>query len=348
MRSAKYLAAYIAPALTIWGLLAGGLASYAAVIFAFVIIPFGEQFLPQSEENLSDDQREDYLASRIFDGLLYLNVPVVYGILALFLYQVNHQNFSTSEWTGLILSVGVTLGACGINVAHELGHRTNETEQLLAKILLLPCLYQHFFIEHNRGHHLHVATPLDPATAHKGELIYTFWFRSLWGSYLDAWQLETKRLQRSKGQVWSWQNEMIRFTVQQALYVTIVFLLSPNALAAIGILLAGLVGVLLLESINYIEHYGLQRKQLANGRYERVQPHHSWNANYQLGRIVLYELTRHSDHHYLASKKYQVLDHHAAAPLLPLGYPASILLALVPPLWFYVMDQELEKVAIAG
>lgn len=341
MKSAKYLAAYLIPAFCIWGLLKGGMASYATVIFAFGFIPFADQFMPQDTSNLSPDDRDDRLTAKIFDWLLYLNLPLVYGIVGLFIYQLNTQGYTTSELSGQILSVGIVLGACGINVGHELGHRTNKWEQNIAKLLLLPELYQHFFIEHNRGHHKNVATPLDPASARKGELIYTFWFRSLWGSYRSAWALEADALRRQKLPFWSFHNQMIRFSIQTIIYIAVVGLLCPDWQSTLAVLAAGLVGVLLLESINYVEHYGLRRKLLANGRYERVQPHHSWNANYHLGRIMLYELTRHSDHHFLANKKYQVLDHHEEAPVLPVGYPASILLALVPPLWFSVMDERL-------
>lgn len=345
MKSAKYLTAYIIPVLCIFGLLQGGSAAYATVIFAFGLIPLLEQFLPQDTSNLPEDEREDRLAKKVFDWLLYFNVPLVFGIIGLFLYQLNTQYYTTSELVGQVLSVGIVLGVCGINVAHELGHRSNKTEQALAKILLLPTLYQHFFIEHNRGHHKHVATPLDPASARKGEIVYTFWLRSLWGSYRSAWHLEQERMERSKLPFWSFQNEMIRFSIQQLIYVALVFVLTPSWQLALAVLASGLIGVLLLESINYVEHYGLQRRLLDNGRYERVQPHHSWNANYHLGRIMLYELTRHSDHHYLANKKYQILDHHEQAPVLPLGYPASILMALVPPLWLVVMNRKLEEVA---
>lgn len=344
MKSAKYLTAYIIPALCIFGLLKGGSAAYATVIFSFGLIPLLEQFLPQDTSNLQEEERDDRLARKVFDWLLYFNVPLVFGILGLLIYQLNTQYYTTSELVGQVLSVGIVLGVCGINVAHELGHRSNKMEQALSKILLLPTLYQHFFIEHNRGHHKHVATPLDPATARKGEIVYTFWLRSLWGSYRSAWHLEKERLERGKLAFWSFQNEMIRFSIQQLIYIALVFVLTPSWQLALAVLTSGLIGVLLLESINYVEHYGLQRRLLDNGRYERVQPHHSWNANYHLGRIMLYELTRHSDHHYLANKKYQILDHHEQAPVLPLGYPASILMALVPPLWLVVMNRELEKV----
>lgn len=343
MHNLKYLAAYIIPALCVFGLLAGGWATWLTVAFTFGFIPVVEHFLPQSTENLVESERQRMLADRIFDWLLYLNVPIVFGILALLVYQLNHHTFTPAEWWGTVLSVGIVLGANGINVAHELGHRTTRSEQAMAKLLLLPTLYQHFFIEHNRGHHKYVATPEDPATARKGELLYTFWLRSLWGSYLHAWQLEAERLQRAGQPVATWHNEMIRFTIQQLAYIGVVIALTPDWMSALAVVAAGCVGVLLLESINYVEHYGLRRQMLPNGRYERVLPHHSWNANYHLGRIMLYELTRHSDHHYLASKKYQVLDHHADALVLPLGYPGSILLAMVPPLWFGVMHEILDK-----
>ena len=301
MKSAKYLTAYLIPAFCVWGLLSGGPLSWATVIFAFGLIPFADQFMLQDTSNLDQPEREDRLSAKIFDWLLYLNLPMVYGIIGLFIYKLNTEIYSGSELAGQILSVGIVLGTCGINVGHELGHRSNKWDQRISKLLLLPELYQHFFIEHNRGHHKNVATPLDPASARKDELLYTFWFRSLWGSYKSAWALEAESLKRQKLPFWSFHNEMIRFSIQTMLYIAVVFMLCPDWQSAAAVLVAGFVGVLLLESINYVEHYGLRRKKLENGRYERVQPHHSWNANYHLGRIMLYELTRHSDHHFIAS-----------------------------------------------
>jgi alkane 1-monooxygenase len=229
------------------------------------------------------------------------------------------------------------LGACGINVAHELGHRKSKFYQFCAKLLLLPNHYLHFFIEHNRGHHKNIATDKDPASAKLNESLYQFWVRSSIFSYLHAWKLEDKRL----NQKWfSLQNEMIQYTIVTVLYISFLWVYLPNNLAII-IMLMGVVGFLLLETINYIEHYGLRRKIMPNGRYERVKPIHSWNSNHYLGRIMLYELTRHSDHHYLANKEYQILEHHENSPQLPLGYPTSMLLALLPPLWFKVINPRI-------
>ncbi len=340
MKDLKYLSAYLLPLITIFGLFQGGLSAYAAVLFIFLVIPIVELLTPYSTTNYNEEERVAKLANRFFDWLLYLNVPIVYGTIGIFIYVLNTQVLNTAEWIGHILSVGLVLGSCGINVGHELGHRQQKSEQLLAKLLLLPSHYTHFFIEHNRGHHKYVATQEDPASARKNEMLYTFWIRSTITGYTNAWKLERKRLEGLGISFWSIQNEMIIFTLAQITYA-LVILLFTNSSGWMAVMVAGVFGFLLLETINYIEHYGLRRKQLPSGRYERVLPIHSWNSNYFMGRIMLYELTRHSDHHYLASKKYQVLDHHEASPELPVGYPAAMLMALFPPLWFAVMNKRI-------
>ena len=344
MKDLKYLAAYINPLLAIIGLLTGGIFAWGAVIFSFVLIPIFDQIGPVDTSNVDDVTRQTLLGKRIFDWLLYLNVPVVFFIVGLFVSVINAGTLTNAELIGSLLSVGIVIGSCGINVAHELGHRKAKYEQRLAQILLIPALYMHFFIEHNRGHHKFVATDEDPASAKKGDWLFWFWIKSLIGSYLSAWKLEAERLRKKGISFWSYRNQMIQFTVVQLLYLVILSYFT-SLFGVLIIAASGLVGILLLETINYLEHYGLRRKKLENGRYERVRPVHSWNANYQIGRIVLYELTRHSDHHYVASKKYQVLDHHEEAPELPFGYPMMILIALVPPLWFKIMDKKIPGIS---
>lgn len=344
MKDLKYLAAYINPLLAIIGLLTGGIFAWGAVIFSFVLIPIFDQIGPVDTSNVDDVTRQTLLGKRIFDWLLYLNVPVVFFIVGLFVSVINAGTLTNAELIGSLLSVGIVIGSCGINVAHELGHRKAKYEQRLAQLLLIPALYMHFFIEHNRGHHKFVATDEDPASAKKGDWLFWFWIKSLIGSYLSAWKLEAERLRKKGISFWSYRNQMIQFTVVQLLYLVIVSYFT-SLFGVLIIAASGLVGILLLETINYLEHYGLRRKKLENGRYERVRPVHSWNANYQIGRIVLYELTRHSDHHYIASKKYQVLDHHEEAPELPFGYPMMILIALVPPLWFKIMDKKIPGIS---
>jgi len=338
----KYLIAYTVPMAGFVSVFYDGIFSWTAVLYAFVFIPLIELFVHRSQDNFTAEEEADRKSAVFFDFLLYLNLPIIFFLVYCFLQTISTQVLSASDLAGKILSVGIVLGA-GINVAHELGHKPKWYQQLTAKAILLPSLYMHFFIEHNRGHHLNIATPEDPASSRKGENVYFFWIRSVIFSYLSAWKLEAKRLKKLNKSVFSWQNEMLVYQLIQLGYLTLIYSLYgwKGTFCAIGI---AVVGFLLLETINYIEHYGLQRKKLPNGRYERVDVRHSWNSNHEFGRIVLYELTRHSDHHYKANRKYQVLRHHDESPQLPLGYPGSMLLSFVPPLWFRVMDKELMKV----
>jgi alkane 1-monooxygenase len=338
----KYLTAYSIPLSAWMALQWQGVWSWATLILAFGIFPILDELLPASTKNPSPEEEASRLKNPVFDMLLYACAPICYFLLAGYFHVIREGGLSGFETAGLTVSIGIVLGALGINVAHELGHRSHPREQALAKWGLLPVLYQHFFIEHNRGHHRHVSTDEDPATARKNETVYTFFLRSIVGQYRNAWTLESERLLRKGQKFWSWQNEMLRFQLFQLAYLAIVgafFGISvlPYALAV------ATVGVLLLETINYIEHYGLRRKILPNGRPERVLPIHSWNSDHEMGRIVLFELTRHSDHHYLASRKYQILRHMDESPQLPTGYPGSMLMALVPPLWFSVMNPRLER-----
>ena len=200
----------------------------------------------------------------------------------------------------------------------------------------------HFFIEHNRGHHKNIATPLDPATSRRGESLYAFWIRSISDGYISAWKLENKRLKKIGERVISFKNQMLNFQLVQLVFVGLIFVVF-GWLAGLAFLGAAIVGFLLLETVNYIEHYGLLRREIQPGVYEKTKPHHSWNSNHPLGRILLYELTRHSDHHFHAGRKYQVLRHFDDAPQMPTGYPGMMVLSFFTPLWFRVMEKQLKK-----
>jgi len=343
LRDLRYLFAYTLPLSAALAVYLQGWWSYAAVAYAFGIIPILDLLVPQARSNEDGEETgERKLVGRFFDWLLYLNLPIFYGLLAYCFATVATTPLATYELLGLMLSVGIIAGSLGINVAHELGHRPTRSEQVLAQALLLPCLYMHFYIEHNRGHHKHVGTPHDPATSRFGESLYAFWPRSIVGSYWNAWQLEILRFRKTGQTPLTWRNQMVRFTVWQVVYLAGVALVFGGLALSVALGLA-LVGMLLLESVNYIEHYGLLRRQLANGRYEPVSPQHSWNSEHEIGRIVLYELTRHADHHYKSTRPYQELRYRSESPELPLGYPASILLALAPPLWFGIMNPRVER-----
>jgi len=339
----KYLFAYLIPIAGYIAVLETGIWTWSAVILAFVILPSIELFITMSTDNFTEDEEKSRLSNSFFDALLYINLPLIFGLLWLYFSQITNATLSTNELVGMTLSVGVVLGA-GINVAHELGHKSGRLEQTVSKLILLPNLYMHFIIEHNRGHHVNIATPEDPATSRKGEMVYTFWLRSSILGYINAWKLESKRLNRIGKFTFSINNEMIQFQLIQLAYLAIIFYFF-GGVAVLFAIAAATVGFLLLETINYIEHYGLVRTKLDNGRYERVDMRHSWNSNHELGRIMLYELTRHSDHHFKANRKYQVLRHHDESPQLPLGYPGSMLMSFIPPLWFAVMNKKLAEIS---
>jgi alkane 1-monooxygenase len=344
LKDLKYILAYIIPFSGWLALDNKGAWSWATVILAFGIIPIVDALIPISIENIPEEEEASRVKKVIFDIFLYICAPICLLLTFYYLHVVQTNFLTNSELIGLTLSIGIVLGATGINVAHELGHRTDKLSQFFAKFGLLFVLYQHFFIEHNRGHHKNVATVLDPATARKNEMVYVFFFRSIIGQYIGAWALEKERLRRDNKSLLSWENEMIRFTVYELLYLLFVVFYFGIALIPFAIAIA-LIGVLLLEIINYIEHYGLQRKLGVSGRYERVLPKHSWNSDHTMGRIILFELTRHSDHHYKSTRKYQILRHLDESLQLPLGYPGSMLLALIPPLWFVIMNKKLVEMA---
>ena len=342
MKDLKYLAAFSIPIVAFLGLYFKGNLVFLTPIYAFVMIPVLEVIFPVETSNLSSEDADHKLKQTVFDWLLYLNFPVVYGLLFFGIYEAATSVIETYELTGMIISVGIVLSVNGINVAHELGHRQNTNERFIGKALLLPSHYMHFYIEHNFGHHLHAATPEDPATARYNQTVYSFWFTSIYRQYVGAWKIQNKLLRNYNQRFFSVKNDMFWYTIFQISYLVTIFLL----LGSIGLLFAvsaGIIGILLLESVNYIEHYGLMRLKTKSGRYERVKEMHSWNSNHVIGRIVLYELTRHSDHHFKSSKKYQILDCHDESPQMPFGYPTSMVLAMIPPLWFRIMNKRVPR-----
>jgi len=337
VKDLKYLFAYTVPVAAFISFASTGVGTYSAVIYAFVVLPFLDVFLGKNTTNLDEKARASKAFNILFDWMLYFNLPIVFGLMSYFLFQVTTQSYTTSEWIGLSLSAGILLATNGINVAHELGHRQSLSERTMSKILYIPCLYMHFYIEHNFGHHMKVATPEDGATAKYNQSVYAFWIRSVSKQYVDAWKKQFELLSIKNHSFFSIYNDMLWYHLIQPFYLLAILVLFSQT-AMLFAISVGVISFLFLECINYIEHYGLLRSKLPSGRYERVQTHHSWNSNYNIGRIVLYELTRHSDHHFKSAKKYQLLETHKESPHLPVGYPASILLSLFPPLWFFVMN----------
>ena len=338
----KYFLVYLTPLVVVFSIWSANQWSYSAVFFLFGILPFLELFTKGSTRNLSAAEEEMAQKDITYDLLLYSLVPIQYALLVYFLYQIGQEGLPLYAKVGMTTAFGMACGILGINAAHELGHRSTWYEQLMSKMLLLTTLYMHFFIEHNRGHHKNVSTDEDPASSRYGETVYSFYFRTISGSWLSAWHLEAERLKKANQGFWTWHNEMLRFQIIQIAFVAAIYAVFGTQ-TMLFFLASAAIGCLLLETVNYIEHYGLRRQKNGN-RYERTLPIHSWNSNHPIGRLVLLELSRHSDHHYIANRKYQLLRHFDDSPQMPTGYPGMMLLALCPPLWFRVMHKKIKNI----
>ena len=344
IRFLKYTIVFIIPTVAYFSINASGWWTFGTAMLVYFLLPLFEFFFSSSRENLEKAEEELVAKDRVYDYLLYLVVPVQFGLLYYFVSVIGVIESTNLELIGRILSMGITCGALGINVAHELGHRKSKFERFLAKSLLLTSLYMHFYIEHNRGHHKNVSTHEDPSSARRGEWVFFFWFRSMIMGYISAWKIEAGQLRKKGLGPINLKNEMLRFQVIQLAFLGLIYW-AFGWLPMLCFLAAALIGIIQLETVNYIEHYGLSRTQKESGQYERVQPWHSWNSNHTLGRLFLFELSRHSDHHYLASRKYQILRHHEASPQMPTGYPGMMLLSMVPPLWFIVMHKQIAQLS---
>ena len=336
----KYLLVFTTPIVVLFSLSMNGLGTYFALVFVFAFIPLLEFLFKGNENNLTELEEAIALEDKTYDYIIWSLVPMQVLTLVYFLVRISDPSVFYYEKVGMMTAFGISCGVLGINAAHELGHRVTKHEQLMSKILLCTTLYMHFFIEHNRGHHKNVSTDEDPASSRYGENVYAFFVRSVRDSWLSAWQIEKKRLEKAQQNFWSWHNEMLVYQIIQAALLVIIAL-SFNVEIMFWFFNSAIMGFLLLETVNYIEHYGLRRQKVTDKQYEPVLPIHSWNSNHTLGRVLLLELTRHSDHHYKATRKYQILRHFDNSPQMPSGYPAMMLLSLVPPLWFKVMHRQI-------
>jgi len=337
MTAIPYFLVYLTPAIALLGWWFGGIGLFATPIYMFVAIPVADLLSGHDTENPEDAAKR--AENPLFNLALRAWVPIQIGLLGGAMWMVSTGAFSTLEFAALTLAAGLMNTAIGINIAHELMHRKSKVDRALAEITMAGVSYTHFCVEHVSGHHRNVGTPMDPATAHLGESVYAFLPRSLWGGLVSAWDIETTRTQRRKIPWYSLNNRRLRYSLTlAAIYVGIGAFFGPLALLFFA--LQSALAVSLLEVINYIEHYGLYRDQLPNGRYETVQPRHSWNSDFRLTNWFLFNLQRHADHHAHASRPYWELRHFPEGPQLPLSYPSMLLVALVPPLWSSVMDHR--------
>lgn len=309
------------------------------LFISFVMLPLLDAVVGEDDSNPPTAAMAQLEADRYYRYLTYAIVPLHFAVLIACAWWAGTQDLSVFGFICLAIVAGVASGL-SINTGHELAHKKPWFERLLAKLALAVPGYGHFWIEHNYGHHLNVATYEDPASARMGESIYRFALREIPGTLKQAWALERARLARRGRPPLHWDNQILQslaitFVLQGGLIVTFGALMLPF------LLLHNLTAWWQLTSANYVEHYGLKRCADRNGRPERCQPHHSWNSNHLPSNLVLFHLQRHSDHHTNPRRRYQALRHYEDLPTLPSGYPGCYLVAWIPPLWFQLMDPRL-------
>ncbi|MCB0549724.1 MAG: alkane 1-monooxygenase [Phaeodactylibacter sp.] len=340
MGKIKYFGAYIIPLLALLTFNTTGIYAYFGLIFLYVLVPILEMIIPPDTHNLAETEKELAREDLFYDLALYLLVPLHLFVIYAFLNTIADAALTTSVLIARIFMMGTILGVIGINVGHELGHKTSHPlKQVLAQVLLTTSVQNHFVPYHNGGHHKDVATPADLTSARKGDNYYLFALRSQIGGYFKTWGLEAKRL-RAQGKNPAW-NPMILYTLLPILLLLGIYYFF-GVFATACYFLASVYGIAILEAQNYFAHYGLRRKMRPDGRYERVNAQHSWNSDHIIGRVLLFELTRHSDHHHMGAKPYQVLESREESPMLPYGYPMMLILSFFPFLFRPIMDKQLK------
>ncbi|HYC82075.1 MAG TPA: alkane 1-monooxygenase [Solirubrobacterales bacterium] len=308
-------------------------------VLVFVAFPILDIVVGLDDSNPPDSVLKFLEQDRYYRWCTYLFIPIQYAGLVLACAMWGSGDLSIVESIGLALTMGV-VGGIAINTAHELGHKRASSEKWLSRVALAQTGYGHFFIEHNRGHHVRVATPEDPASSRLGESFWAFLPRTVAGSLRSAWEIETARLDRVGVRHLTLRNDILgAWAMTVVLFAALAVAFGPIVLPYL--VLQAVIGFSLLEVVNYLEHYGLLRERKEDGRYERCRPEHSWNSNNVASNVLLYHLQRHSDHHANPTRRYQALRHVEEAPQLPTGYAGMIVLAWCPPLWRRVMDRRL-------
>ncbi|GLY21394.1 alkane 1-monooxygenase [Micromonospora sp. NBRC 101691] len=322
----------------VWDATGGWWAWWLAPLLVFGAIPVVDLLVGDDYDNPPEEAVSRLAGDRYYRWLTFLYLPAQYAGLVLGCAVWVRDEPGAVTGAGVAVTLGIVNGIA-INTAHELGHKRERTERWLAKIALAPTGYGHFQVEHNRGHHVRVATPQDPASARLGESFWAFWPRTVVGSLRSAWRLEAARFRLRGRTPWTWRNEVLHAWAMTVLLVAVLAaVLGPAVLPLLAA--QAVVGFSLLEAVNYLEHYGLARQRTATGRYEKVEPRHSWNSDRTVTNVFLFQLQRHSDHHANPLRRYQTLRSFDSAPQLPAGYATMVVAALVPPLWRRTMDHR--------
>ncbi|MEO0544571.1 MAG: alkane 1-monooxygenase [Pseudomonadota bacterium] len=313
----------------------------APLVFYFGLIPMLDVLVGKDNSNPPEAVVDQMSQDQHYRRLLFLAAAMLWINFLVCAWVVGSQGLPVWAVGMLTVAAGVASGA-GLTVAHELGHKSNRLDQWGAKLIAAISGYAHFMIEHNRGHHVLVATAEDAASARLGEGLWRFASREIPHVAVRGWRLEKTRLEKKGLPVFSQHNEILQgYAIAGAVALALVIAFGPWMLAFLFV--HHLVAWLQLSMANYVEHYGLKRERLANGRYEACEPRHSWNTNHILSNLLLFHLQRHSDHHTNPMVPYQSLRNFDELPQLPSGYPGCFVLAVFPPLWRRMMDPKVAK-----
>ena len=312
---------------------------FLGLLTSYVVAPALDMVIGEDRNNPPEELAMQLDQDVYYRRLTYAVVPLHFASFFASAWYAGTQDLSTVGFVGLAIVAGLTAGLA-INTGHELGHKNSKLEKALSKLVLAVPAYGHFSIDHNRGHHSTVSTPEDCSSARMGESIYQFALRDIPGAFIRAWRFEKERLNNRGKPALHPDNQMLQSHVLSlVIAVSLIAMFGWSML--IFLFLHHLFAYWQLTSANYIEHYGLLRQKNENGKYERCEPHHSWNSNHVFSNLVLFHLERHSDHHTHPLRRYQSLRHFENLPQLPNGYFGVYLLAYVPWLWFKVMDKRL-------
>ena len=303
-----------------------------------VVIPTLDALVGDDENNPSDDEIKVLVDDPYYDRIVKMFIPLQMAANAFAGYVVTRKEVSLVDQVLLGISMGAINGVA-VNTAHELSHRPQKKDHYWSHATLMPLVYNHFRVEHPYGHHKRVATPEDPASSQMGESFYKFWPRTVFGGIKSAIEIEQRRLKRKGLGFFVKENELFHGWGMSAAYHTLMLKTYGKKVIPYTITQA-FYGISLFEIINYIEHYGLKRTLKADGKYERTLPEHSWNNNNIVTNLFLYQLQRHSDHHAFPSRPFQALRNFKEAPVLPSGYATMLIPALIPPLWYKMMDKR--------
>lgn len=337
-----FLLSFLIPIGVVSGILLGGLWNFLGIGLVFLAHPLLDFLLGQeSIQPRTSGDLKSKVQFKTYSLILWVYVPVQLGIQYWILSKPERTPFLSLSWIGAAWSLGAMAGATGITAAHELIHRRNRWERFLGVTLLLSVCFPHYRVEHVFGHHRHVATPHDPATARKGESIYFFWIRSTIMGWLSAWKIENARAAAAKTFQWH-RHRLIHYTLVQSSLIALIWALWGWK-ALVLFFIQSSMAVMLLETVDYIEHYGLVRRQTAPGRYEPATDLHSWDSRHRVTNWFLFNLGRHAHHHAQPFVRYENLQLSRSGHEFEQGYSSMIWLALCPPLWKREMDPKLQQ-----